>query len=273
MIWFTDGEDRDAAGDVRNGGGAAARSGDRRRPECGRPELGRSAAAGEKRSGARQHARPDRGGRCGAGDRRRRGGRPAGGGCRPAVGRPAPGATPRTPPDSRLPVLRGWDAQMREMAGQLGPAKGKDFDTGNVLGPWIVTADELGDPHKLTMVARVNGEEWSRGTSAAMHRWPSWPASPPPTRRAAPGFPFGPGAPAWSAGPPAWSAMPGPPSRPEADSAAEFVGAMGVMKVSPMGCGCRPPASAFCQICPMGEGRRAGHSRTTVTFRPARLAA
>ena len=61
------------------------------------------------------------------------------------------------------------DAQMREMAGQLGPAKGKDFDTGNVLGPWIVTADELVDPYTLTMVARVNGEEWSRGTSAAMH--------------------------------------------------------------------------------------------------------
>ena len=61
------------------------------------------------------------------------------------------------------------DAQMREMAGQLGPAKGKDFDTGNVLGPWIVTADEIGDPHNLTMVARVNGEEWSRGTSATMH--------------------------------------------------------------------------------------------------------
>ena len=61
------------------------------------------------------------------------------------------------------------DAQMREMAGQLGPAKGKDFDTGNVLGPWIVTADEIGDPHDLSMVARVNGEEWSRGTSAAMH--------------------------------------------------------------------------------------------------------
>ena len=61
------------------------------------------------------------------------------------------------------------DAQTREMAGQLGPAKGKDFDTGNVLGPWIVTADEIGDPHDLTMVARVNGEEWSRGTSAAMH--------------------------------------------------------------------------------------------------------
>jgi 2-keto-4-pentenoate hydratase/2-oxohepta-3-ene-1,7-dioic acid hydratase in catechol pathway len=61
------------------------------------------------------------------------------------------------------------DAQMAEMAGQLGPAKGKDFDTGNVLGPWIVTADEIGDPHALTMVARVNGEEWSRGSSGAMH--------------------------------------------------------------------------------------------------------
>jgi 2-keto-4-pentenoate hydratase/2-oxohepta-3-ene-1,7-dioic acid hydratase in catechol pathway len=61
------------------------------------------------------------------------------------------------------------DAQMREMAGQLGPAKGKDFDTGNVLGPWIVTADEIGDPHSLAMVARVNGEEWSRGSSSTMH--------------------------------------------------------------------------------------------------------
>lgn len=61
------------------------------------------------------------------------------------------------------------DAQGKEMAGQLGPAKGKDFDTGNVLGPWIVTADEIGDPYNLIMVARVNGEEWSRGTTADMH--------------------------------------------------------------------------------------------------------
>jgi 2-keto-4-pentenoate hydratase/2-oxohepta-3-ene-1,7-dioic acid hydratase in catechol pathway len=60
------------------------------------------------------------------------------------------------------------DAQLAEMAGQLGPAKGKDFDTGNVLGPWLVTADELTNPYDLTMTARVNGEEWSRGTSADM---------------------------------------------------------------------------------------------------------
>jgi len=60
------------------------------------------------------------------------------------------------------------DAQMREMQGQLGPAKGKDFDTGNVLGPWLVTADEIPNPYSLDMIARVNGEEWSRGNSAEM---------------------------------------------------------------------------------------------------------
>lgn len=60
------------------------------------------------------------------------------------------------------------DAQLAEMAGQLGPCKGKDFDTGNVLGPWLVTADEVPDPYDLTMVARVNGEEWSRGSSRDM---------------------------------------------------------------------------------------------------------
>lgn len=56
-----------------------------------------------------------------------------------------------------------------EMGGRLGPAKGKDFDTGNVLGPYLVTPDEVSDPYNLTMVARVNGVEWSRGTSADMY--------------------------------------------------------------------------------------------------------
>jgi len=60
------------------------------------------------------------------------------------------------------------DAQMREMQGQLGPAKGKDFDSGNALGPWLVTADEIPNPYSLSMIARVNGEEWSRGSSAEM---------------------------------------------------------------------------------------------------------
>lgn len=64
------------------------------------------------------------------------------------------------------------DAQFIEMQTGLGPAKGKDFDTGNAFGPWLVTADEVGDPHALRMVARINGEEWSNGSSAEMqHRF------------------------------------------------------------------------------------------------------
>jgi 2-keto-4-pentenoate hydratase/2-oxohepta-3-ene-1,7-dioic acid hydratase in catechol pathway len=63
------------------------------------------------------------------------------------------------------------DIQIREMKGRLGPAKGKDFDTGNAIGPWMVTPDEISDPYNLTMTARVNGEEWSRGTTGDMH-WP-----------------------------------------------------------------------------------------------------
>jgi 2-keto-4-pentenoate hydratase/2-oxohepta-3-ene-1,7-dioic acid hydratase in catechol pathway len=61
------------------------------------------------------------------------------------------------------------DAQVAEMEGRLGPCKGKDFDTGNPMGPCLVTADELKDPYKLTMIARVNGEEWGRGNSSSMH--------------------------------------------------------------------------------------------------------
>ena len=61
------------------------------------------------------------------------------------------------------------DAQAIEMIGQLGPSKGKDFDTGNVMGPCLVTADEIPNPYDLTMIARVNGEEWGRGNSGTMH--------------------------------------------------------------------------------------------------------
>ncbi|MBU2510835.1 fumarylacetoacetate hydrolase family protein [bacterium] len=61
------------------------------------------------------------------------------------------------------------DAQFQEMKGRLGPSKGKDFDTGNILGPWLVTKDEIKDPYNLTMIARVNGEEWGRGNSSEMY--------------------------------------------------------------------------------------------------------
>ena len=60
------------------------------------------------------------------------------------------------------------DQQMREMAGRLGPAKGKSFDGANVLGPWIVTPDEIGDPYDLAMEARVNGETRCRNRTREM---------------------------------------------------------------------------------------------------------
>ena len=57
------------------------------------------------------------------------------------------------------------DQQMREGPLGMGPSKGKDFDAGNAVGPYLVTADEL-DVGNLKMIARVNGEVWTNGTSA-----------------------------------------------------------------------------------------------------------
>jgi 2-keto-4-pentenoate hydratase/2-oxohepta-3-ene-1,7-dioic acid hydratase in catechol pathway len=55
------------------------------------------------------------------------------------------------------------------MQGPLGPAKGKDFDGANALGPLVVTREELGDASGLAMRAFVNGELWSEGNSQSMH--------------------------------------------------------------------------------------------------------
>lgn len=60
------------------------------------------------------------------------------------------------------------DTQMVERPLGMGPMKGKDFDTGNVFGPWIVTTDEIGDPQDLDMEVRVNGERWGGGNSRGM---------------------------------------------------------------------------------------------------------
>jgi 2-keto-4-pentenoate hydratase/2-oxohepta-3-ene-1,7-dioic acid hydratase in catechol pathway len=61
------------------------------------------------------------------------------------------------------------DIQGREMGGRLGPAKGKDFDNGNAIGPVLVTPNEIPDPYDLAMKARVNGEEVSRGHTKGMY--------------------------------------------------------------------------------------------------------
>jgi 2-keto-4-pentenoate hydratase/2-oxohepta-3-ene-1,7-dioic acid hydratase in catechol pathway len=64
--------------------------------------------------------------------------------------------------------LTARDTQFTEMQGPLGPAKGKDFDGANILGPVIVTADAI-DPTHLAMRALVNDEIWSEGSSATMY--------------------------------------------------------------------------------------------------------
>jgi len=59
------------------------------------------------------------------------------------------------------------DIQFQEMACRLGPAKGKDFAT--ALGPCLVTPEDIADLDALTMIARVNGEEWSKGRFGTIH--------------------------------------------------------------------------------------------------------
>jgi 2-keto-4-pentenoate hydratase/2-oxohepta-3-ene-1,7-dioic acid hydratase in catechol pathway len=60
------------------------------------------------------------------------------------------------------------DKQAREMEGRMGPTKGKSFDTGNAIGPWIVTADEIPDERKLEVTVRINGEVCGRSSTAGM---------------------------------------------------------------------------------------------------------
>lgn len=70
-------------------------------------------------------------------------------------------------------IMNDWSArdfQRLDMKLNLGPGKGKDFATS--FGPWLVTPDELvsrrsgagsSERYDMTMLARVNGQEISRG--------------------------------------------------------------------------------------------------------------
>jgi len=49
--------------------------------------------------------------------------------------------------------VRDWQLRVQTM--QIG----KSFDTHGPLGPWLVTPDEVGDPHNLEVRCWVNGEE------------------------------------------------------------------------------------------------------------------
>jgi len=60
------------------------------------------------------------------------------------------------------------DVQRRELPVGMGPAKAKEWDGSNVLGPCIVTPDEI-DLDTLELEVRVNGERWGGDRVAAMH--------------------------------------------------------------------------------------------------------
>jgi 2-keto-4-pentenoate hydratase/2-oxohepta-3-ene-1,7-dioic acid hydratase in catechol pathway len=60
------------------------------------------------------------------------------------------------------------DVQARELPIGMGPGKAKDWDGSNVLGPCLVTADELA-ADDLRMLVRVNGELWGEDSTASMH--------------------------------------------------------------------------------------------------------
>lgn len=48
--------------------------------------------------------------------------------------------------------VRDWQFKAQTMT------LGKSFDTHGPIGPWLVTPDEIGDPHALELTTRVNGE-------------------------------------------------------------------------------------------------------------------
>ncbi|GAB3923219.1 2-hydroxyhepta-2,4-diene-1,7-dioate isomerase [Microlunatus endophyticus] len=77
-------------------------------------------------------------------------------------------------PDDAPGVIAGYaisnDVSEREFQIERGGQwdKGKNCETFNPLGPWILTADEIADPQQLGLRLWVNGEQRQDGTSADM---------------------------------------------------------------------------------------------------------
>ena len=46
--------------------------------------------------------------------------------------------------------------------------KGKGFDTFGPLGPWLVTRDEIADPHQLDLWLEVDGQRYQNGNTRTM---------------------------------------------------------------------------------------------------------
>ncbi|HKI97485.1 MAG TPA: fumarylacetoacetate hydrolase family protein [bacterium] len=74
------------------------------------------------------------------------------------------------PRDKALDYVAGYtcfnDVSVRDWQHMTTPAQwtlGKNFDHSGPLGPWIVTADEVGDPHTLSLTTIVNDQVMQEG--------------------------------------------------------------------------------------------------------------
>ena len=76
--------------------------------------------------------------------------------------------------DEALDYVAGYcvvnDVSEREYQLERGPTwdRGKGCDTFGPVGPWLVTADEVGDPQRLGIWLDVNGRRMQTGTTATM---------------------------------------------------------------------------------------------------------
>lgn len=77
------------------------------------------------------------------------------------------------PEASALDVIAGYmvsnDVSVRDWQSRSPTfTLGKSFDTHGPIGPWITTADEIADPHALTLSLSVNGDERQRASTSGM---------------------------------------------------------------------------------------------------------
>ena len=68
------------------------------------------------------------------------------------------------------------DVSEREFQLERGPQwdKGKGCDTFGPIGPWLVTRDEIGDVHALSMWLEVNGRRFQNGSKSTMFYKPAF---------------------------------------------------------------------------------------------------
>lgn len=83
------------------------------------------------------------------------------------IGKPAKGVSVEQAADHVFGYLVCNDVSARDWQGHSPTFTiGKSFDTHGPIGPWIVTSDEIAEPHALGLRSFVNGEKRQESTTA-----------------------------------------------------------------------------------------------------------